>query len=184
MQPSILKSRLVALAAIAGGIVYAFCGAIEATQDFKGTHNTIDSTGEYLVTGGFSLSLILTVWAYRELGRSGSRPRAAMAAVVAQMVLAGLSVISVIRGEDLSIFNVVAPICLLTWLVSSIVIGVGLKKTRAVPKSVAYGLPAIMIATIPLSTIGGPLVTGAFWIAVGAQSLRAEERVVLEPTVA
>jgi hypothetical protein len=184
MNTSILKNRRVALAAVAGGVVYAFNGAIQATQDFGGTHNTIDSTGEYLVTGGFAAALLLTAAAYREFGRMAGRPRAGVVAMVPQLVLAALATTSVINGEDLSIFNVLAPICLLTWLVSSVVIGVGLKKTRAVPKAVAYGLPALFIATIPLSVIGGPLVTGAFWIAVGSQSLRAEERVVLEATTA
>jgi hypothetical protein len=179
MHTPILKSRVVALAALAGGLVYAFCGAIEATQDFKGTHNTIDSTGEYLVTGGFALSLLLTVAAYRALARSAGKPRTGVVAMVPQLVLAGLTTISVIHGEDLSVFNVIAPICLLTWLVASIVIGVALKKTRAVPKVVAIGLPAIMLFTIPLSTIGGPLVTGAFWMAVGGQSLRQEDGVVV-----
>jgi hypothetical protein len=184
MNNKILKSSRTALAAIAGGAVFAFTGAIEATQDFGGTHNTIDSTGEYLVTGGFALALLLTAGAYRELGRTAGRPRAGIVAMVPQLVLAVLSTSSVINGEDLPIFNFLAPICLLTWLVASIVIGVGLKRTRAVPKAVAYALPALFIVTIPLSVIGGPLVTGAFWIAVGSQSLRAEERVVLEATTA
>ena len=174
MTNAILKSRRVAMAAMLGGAVYAFTGAIEATQDFGGTHNTIDSTGEYLVTGGFAAALLLTAAAYRELGRSGGKPRAGVVAVVPQLVLAVLTTISVIRGEDLPIFNVLAPICLLTWLVASIVIGNGLRKTRAVPKAVAIGLPAIFLATIPLSMFGGPLVTGAFWIAVGSLSLREE----------
>jgi hypothetical protein len=54
----------------------------------------------------------------------------------------------------------------------------GLRKTRAVPKAVAFALPAVLITTIPLSVIGGPLVTGAFWIAVGSRSLHAAEPVV------
>jgi hypothetical protein len=178
MLNSILKSRAVAMAAIFGGVVYAFTGAIEATQDFKGTHNTIDSTGEYLVTAGFAVALLLTVAAYKELANTARKPRAGVIAMVPQLVLAVLSTISVIRGEDLPVFNTLAPICLLTWLVASIVIGVALKRTRAVPKAVAIGLPAMMIFTIPLSTIGGPLVTGAFWIAVGSVSLREEQVLV------
>jgi hypothetical protein len=142
---SILKSPRTALAAVLGGAVYAFTGAIEATQDFGGTRNTIDSTGECLVTGGSAVALLLTCSAYRA-----------------------------IRGEDLPIFNTLAPICLLTWLVASIVIGVALKKTRAVAKPVAIGLPAIMLFTIPLSAFGGPLVTGAYWIAIGSLSMREE----------
>lgn len=174
MFNSILKSPRTALAAVLGGAVYAFTGAIEATQDFGGTHNTIDSTGEYLVTGGFAVALLLTCSAYRELGRTAGKPRAGVVSVVPQLILAVLTTISVIRGEDLPIFNTLAPICLLTWLVASIVIGVALKKTRAVPKPVAIGLPAIMLFTIPLSAFGGPLVTGAYWIAIGSLSLREE----------
>jgi hypothetical protein len=179
MNTQILKDRRVALAAIAGGVAYAFNGAIQATQDFGGTHNTIDSTGEYLVTGGFSAALFLTFLAYRDLARSAGRPKAGVLAMVPQLILAVLCIISVIRGEDLPIFNTVAPLCLLTWMAASIFIMVGLRKARAVPKAVAYAMPAILIATIPLSVIGGPLATGVFWIAVGSRSLRAVEPVVV-----
>jgi hypothetical protein len=39
---------------------------------------------------------------------------------------------------------------------------------RAVARWISLGLPLAYIATIPASRVGGGLVAGAFWIAVGA----------------
>jgi hypothetical protein len=155
------------LAAVAGGAAFAFCGAIQATQDFGGTHNTIDSTAEYLVTGALPVALALTIPMYHLFGRLAGAPRAALAAMGAQAVLALMCVISVINGADASFFNAVAPVCLLTWLGGSVVLTRGLRRTGAVPAPVAFALPALLIATFMLSPIGGAMLTGAYWIAVG-----------------
>ena len=161
--------RSIALGAVVSGAAFAVCGAINATQDFGGTHNPIDSTGEYLVTGALALALFLIAPLYRLLGQLADRPKAGLAAAGAQIVLGLLSATSVLNGEDLAVFNVLAPICLLTWLVASIVLTVGLRRTNAVPKAVAYALPAVLFVTFPLSPLGGPLLTGAFFLAIGTQ---------------
>lgn len=160
------------LAAIAGGAAYMFNGALQATQDFEGTHNTIDTTAEYLVTGGFVASMLLVAPMWLLLGRLAGTPRAAVAAAVPQVVLGLMATLSIANGEDPAFFNAVAPVCLLTWFVSSFVIARGLRRTNAVPKPVALALPALMIVTFPLSVVGGPLVAGAFWIAVATQMHR------------
>jgi hypothetical protein len=163
-------SRTTALSAAAGGAAFAFTGAIQAVHgEFGGTHNTIDSTAEYLVTGGFAAAMLLIGPVYRSLGRMAGTPRAGVAAMAAQMLLGALAATSVVRGEDLPVFNVAAPICLLTWLVSSVLIARGLRRTHAVPKAVALALPALFVTTIPLAAIGGPLLTGAYWMAVGSR---------------
>ncbi len=165
-----------ALAAVLGGATYAFNGALQVTHggDFGGTHNTIDSTAEYLVTGSLPISLALTIPAYAALGRLARAPRAAAAAIAPQIVLALMCVVSVLNGEDASFFNAVAPVCLLTWLVASAILGRRLHALRAVPKPVAIALPLLLIATFPLSPLGGPLLTGAFWVAIGAHALREQ----------
>lgn len=161
--------RTAGLAAIAGGAAYAFAGAIQAVHGgFGGDHNTIDSTAEYLVTGALPVSIALTIPAYRALAQLGRAPRAGLAAIVAQAVLALMTVVSVVNGEDAAVFNAVAPLCLLTWLVGSVVIARGLTKTGAVPRPLAIALPLLLIATFPLSPVGGPLLTGAFWLATGS----------------
>jgi hypothetical protein len=164
-----------ALAAVLGGLVYAFVGAIQVTHDFGGTHNTIDSTAEYLVTGALPLAVLLTAPAYRVLGRLAGSPRTALIATVPQLIIGAMCVISVINGEDASFFNAVAPLCLLTWLVSSIVLGVKLRRTNAVPKAVAIAIPLLVPITFMLSPIGGGMLTGAFWMTLGTHALREGE---------
>lgn len=161
--------------AIAGGAAYAVMGALQATHgDFGGTHNTIDSTAEYLVTGAFGAGLLFTGPAYAALGRLAGKPKAGLAALVPHVVLGLMSLLSVVRGEDAAFFNAVAPLALLTILVSSVVIAVALKRTAAVPKGVAYALPALIVAVILLSPIGGGLLAGAFWIVAGTRAARGD----------
>src|SRR5829696_7435245 len=162
------KNNIRSVAAAVGGAVFAFTGALQATQDFAGTHNTIDTTAEYLVTGALPIALALTIPMYLLLGRLARTPRARIVAVVPQFVLALMCVISVINGEDASFFNAVAPICLATWLGASVVIARGLRRTRAVPAAVAFALPALLITTFILSPIGGAMLTGAYWIAAAS----------------
>lgn len=161
--------RTSALLAVAGGAAFVFTGALQATQDFGGTHNTIDSTAEYLVTGGFAAAQLLTAQIHRHLGRMGDAARAGLAVAVALTVLGSISAYSTVNGEDASFFNVVAPLCLLTWLAGSVMIARGLRRTEAVPKAVALALPALFVTTIPLSVIGGPLLTGVYWMVVGSR---------------
>ena len=166
IKPSLHTS---ALAAVAGGAAFAFTGALQATHEFGGTHNTIDSTAEYLVTAGFAAAQLLTAQIYRHLGRMGDAARAGLAVAVALTVLGTMSASSVVMGEDAAFFNAVAPLCLLTWLGGSVLIARGLRRSHAVPNAVAIGLPLTFVTTIPLSMIGGPLLTGVYWMVVGAR---------------
>jgi hypothetical protein len=167
------RLNITALAALAGGAVYFVLGAIHATHgDFGGTHNTIDSTAEYIVTGGFAIALFLTASGYRVFGALAGTPRAGAVAMAPQLVIGAMCVVSVINGEDPAFFNAVAPVCVLTWLVSSIVIARGLKRTGAVSPRVAIAFGALPVVTLALSPLGGPLLTGAFWVAVATHALR------------
>ncbi len=166
------RSHITALGALIAGAVYAFNGALQVTNDFSGSHNTLDSTAEYLVTGSLPVSLLATIPAYLAFGHLARAPRVAAAAIAPQVVLALMCVFSVLNGEDGSFFNAVAPVCLLTWLVSSSVLAVRLRRAGAVPKPVAIALPLLIVTTFPLSIVGGPLLTGAFWLAIGSHALR------------
>jgi len=167
------RLHITLLAALAGGAAYVFTGALQATHgDFGGSHNTLDSTAEYLVTAGFAAALFLTAPAYRVLGALAGAPRAGIAAMAPQLVIGVMCVVSVLNGEDPAVFNAVAPLCILTWLVSSIVLGVKLKRNGAVPAAVAVAVPLLLVTTIVLSIVGGPLLTGAFWLVVAGHALR------------
>ena len=175
------RLHITLLAALAGGAAYVFTGAIQATHgDFGGTHNTLDSNAEYLVTAGFAAALFLTAPAYRVLGALAGAPRIGIVAMVPQLVIGAMCVVSVLNGEDPAFFNAVAPLCILIWLVSSLVLGVKLKRNGAVPPAVAIAIPLLLVTTIALSIVGGPLLTGAFWLAAATHVLReGTPRVVL-----
>jgi hypothetical protein len=49
----------------------------------------------------------------------------------------------------------------------SIVLAVALKRTGRVSAFVAIGLPVAWVATIPLATLGGGVIAGAYYLAVG-----------------
>ena len=171
------------LTTIAAGAVFAFSGAIQATHSFDADEMKINSTAEYLVTGALPISLVLLVPMYLLLGRLAGRPKAGRVAVGAMLALALITTSSVIRGEDLQIFQVVAPLSLVTWLGASVILARGLLRTGALPKAVAYAIPALLVVTFPLASIGGPLVTGAFWIALALRMAR-EPRALAQPAVA
>ena len=167
------RLNITALAALAGGAVYFVLGAIHATHgDFGGTHNTLDSTAEYIVTAGFAVALFCTAGAYRLLGTLAAAPRAAAAAMAGQLVIGAMCVVSVINGEDPAFFNAVAPVCVLAWLVGSIVVAVKLKRLGVVSPRVAVAFALLPVVTLALSPIGGPLLTGTFWLAVATHALR------------
>jgi hypothetical protein len=169
-----LRSHLTALTALVGGAAYAFTGAIRVTHGdpATGTHNTLDDTAEYLVTGALPVALFGTAMAYVLLGRLAGAPRVGVAAVVPQVVLALMCIVSVVNGEDASFFNALAPLSLLTWLIASIVLALRLRRAATVPAPVAIVLPLLLVTTFPLNAVGGALITGAFWMALATHVLR------------
>jgi hypothetical protein len=52
------------------------------------------------------------------------------------------------------------------WLAGSIHLAVALHKARRVPRWVAIGLPLAQVFALPLSAVGGGLVTGGYFITV------------------
>ena len=71
------RLHITALAALVGAAAYAFAGMIQVAQGdpATGTHNTIDSTAEYLVTGALPVALFGTILASLALGRLAVAPR-------------------------------------------------------------------------------------------------------------
>ena len=61
----------------------------------------------------------------------------------------------------------VAPVTNAAWLIGSIILAVSLKRAGRVPAAVAVGLPLAWVATIPLATVGGGVIAGAYYLAVG-----------------
>jgi hypothetical protein len=62
---------------------------------------------------------------------------------------------------------VTAPLTNAAWLLGSIIIAVSLKRASRVTTAVAVGLPIAWAATIPLSTLGGGVIGGAYYLPIG-----------------
>ena len=92
---------------------------------------------------------------------------AAMAAAAGTAVLGVTSITSIVNGHDLGMFNVIAPLTNGAWLAASVIIAVSLKRAGTVRNAVALGLPLAWVATIPLATVGGGVLSGAYYLAIG-----------------
>ena len=158
--------RAAALAAIAGGITWAVSGPLQLAG--VNEHETqVVTVGEHILIGLFSLSLILTAAGVLALGRHARDNRGAKVAAAAMVLLALTATTSNVNGEDMSFFPIVASLTNLAWLGGSIALAVSLYRTGRVSKPVAIGLPFVQVFALPLSIVGGGLIAGAYWVAVG-----------------
>jgi hypothetical protein len=66
---------------------------------------------------------------------------------------------------------VVAPITNALWLFGSIALAVSLKRAGSVPRWVYLCLPLVWVGGIPLSTLGGGLISGAYLLTLGYTQL-------------
>ena len=161
-----LLHRIAAPAAMAASAALFVAGVINATHHQSST-TTTHGAAEHASLGGFGLSLILLVPAVLYLGRLAGRNRFAIASSIGMTVLGLLTVVSNVRGEDPSFFGAVAVPTNLAWLVGYVAIAISLKRRRVVPTAVAVGLPVSWFFTIPVGSVGGTIVAGAYWLVVG-----------------
>jgi hypothetical protein len=177
--------RFAAIAAMAGGSAWAVTGAIHLTGPDELSTSAVESTLDHLMLGMFSVALILTVPAVLALARQARTPRFGHVAAVGQVALAIAATTSNIAGEDPVFFLVVAPIANLMWLAGTIGLAASLRRADAISKPVAFLLPAVQVFCLPLSVMGGGLIGGAIWIAVGyLMSVGALRRSEVAPAVA
>lgn len=177
--------RFAAIAAMVGGSAWAVTGAIQLTGNDDLHTTEIESALEHVMLGMFSVALLLTVPAVLALARQARSPRPGQVAAAGQVALAIAATTSNIAGHDPAFFLVVAPIANLMWLAGTIGLAVSLRRAGAVSKPVAFLLPAVQVFCLPLSVVGGGLIGGAIWIAVGyLMSVGALRRTEVAPAVA
>ena len=172
-----MKTRILHIAPLFGALAYAIVAVVELAHGGfdQSTNHTINSTAEYVVTAGFAAALMLTAPGYLALGRRFGAVRASQVIVAATLILSVTTWTSVIRGADAGFFDVLAPLCIVTWLGASIALAVAARR-RGASLGFAIALPALVLATIPLAQVGGGLITAAFW---AAQTVRPAPRPVL-----
>jgi hypothetical protein len=154
----------------AGALVAAAAFAVGA--GIHVTHGSFDSelttTVDYANDMAFSLGLAGCAAAALGLGRRIDAPRWALVASVAGplLVLAGV-VAGLALGHSPSWFAAVGIPGNLAWLAGLIGLGRAGRRSRALPRWVAYALPLSWFALLPFGEFGGSLLTAAVWGYVG-----------------
>jgi hypothetical protein len=172
---------------LAGGALVAG-GLTEIVHSQRHAGNNVVGTAGYLTLSFFVVALICMAPSFVALARSakpGIAQKAAVAAAAGTFVLGVTSITSLVNGSDLALFNVVAPVTNAAWLFGSIALAVALKRAGRVSTLIVAGLPLAWVATIPLATVGGGVVAGAYYLAVGYllanDAIERGARVVTQP---
>lgn len=165
-----ITDKLAGHAAILAGAAFAAGGITEIIHSQRHAGNRVVGVAGYLVLSFFIVALVSAAPSFLALARrasSGAATKAAVAAAAGTAVLGLTSIASIVNGRDLGLFNIVAPLTNGAWLVGSIILAVALKRAGRVPTAVAIGLPITWVATIPLATVGGGVISGAYYLALG-----------------
>ena len=180
-----ISDALAGRAAMLAGAAATAGGVTEIVHSQRHAGSNVVGVAGYLTLSFFAVFLISVAPSFLALARrarSGAAVKAAVAAGAGTLVLGLTSITSLINGHDLGIFNVVAPLTNGAWLVGSIVIAVSLKRAGKVSTAVAIGLPIAWLATIPLATVGGGVIAGAYYLAISY--LLANDAIERRPRVA
>ncbi|MBV9685016.1 MAG: hypothetical protein JO286_01355 [Solirubrobacterales bacterium] len=167
---SSITDKLAGRAAVLGGAALTAGGITEIVHSQRHAGNRVIGVAGYLALSFFVVALISIAPSFLALARRarpGLAMKAALAAAAGTTVLGVTSITSIVNGHDLALFNVLAPLTNGAWLLGSVVIAVSLKRAGTVPTPVAVGLPLAWVATIPLATIGGGVLSGAYYLAIG-----------------
>ena len=165
-----ISNRLAGRAAMLAGAAAAAGGVTEIVHSQRHAGNNVVGVAGHLTLSFFVVALIAMAPVFVALGqyaRRGIAQKAALAAAAGTLVLGVTSITSLVNGHDLGLFNVVAPLTNAAWLFGSIIIAVSLKRTGKVTTAVAVGLPISWAAMIPLATVGGGVIAGAYYLAIG-----------------
>ena len=165
-----ISNTLAGRAAMLGGAALAAGGITQIVHSQRHSGNSVVGVAGYLSLSFFVVALIAIAPSFIALARSarpGVAQKGAVAAAAGTAVLGLTSITSLVYGHDLGLFNVVAPVTNAAWFFGSIVLAVALKRAGKVSGWVAIGLPVAWVATIPLATLGGGVIAGAYFLAGG-----------------
>jgi hypothetical protein len=177
------SSRLAAAGAALGGAAFAVAGALQATG-LNWEENTVETPLQHLTMALFAMGLVAVIPTLAALARyARGRGRYGWVAIaVGQFVVAAAATVSNVRGVDAAWFPAVAVPANGLWVVGTFVLAFALWRARLVSRLVAAGLIVAYVGAIPAATIGGAIVTGCYWLAVGyLLTLGALERGDLRP---
>jgi hypothetical protein len=156
-------------AAMVAGTAFAAEGVVQLVHPQNSGSKVVGLAG-HLVISFFIVALITMAPAVIALGRYARPGRAEKiaSAVAASTTLLGLtSITSLAMSHDGVWFNVIAPLTNAVWLFGSIALAVSLKRAGRVATAIGVGLPVAWIGTIPMATVGGGLISGAYFLTLG-----------------
>ena len=164
----LISPRLAAAGALVGGAAFAVAGALQATG-LDWNENTVETPLQHVTMVFIAVALVALVPAVAALGRSaGGRLRLGWVGIaVGQFTIAAASTVSNVRGVDAAWFPAVAVAANAVWILGTFALAIGLYRSRRVPRLVAVGLVAAYLGAIPFGMVGGGLVTGCYWLAIG-----------------
>jgi hypothetical protein len=167
---SSISDSLAGRAALLAGAAATAGGVTQIVHPQRHSGNNVVGVAGYLTLSFFVVFLLSFAPSFPALARrarSGLAVKAAVAAAAGMLVLGFTAITSLINGRDLGMFNVIAPLTNAAWLFGSIIIAVSLKRAGKVSTAVAVGLPIAWVATIPLATVGGGVIAGVYYLAIG-----------------
>jgi hypothetical protein len=159
-----ISTRTAATAALAAGVAICVFGILSISDSQSAENTTVGI--EHVILGGLTLTLVLLIPVVLHLGRLAGKPRAAAVTVTGQALLATLTVVSNVRGEDPAFFDAVAAPSNLLILGGLIALAIGLRRSGVLSRFLAIGLPASWILTLGLGGVFAPI-AGAYWLAIG-----------------
>jgi hypothetical protein len=186
-----ITDKFAGRAAILGGAALAAGGVTEIVHSQRGAGSQVAGVAGYLTLSLFTVALLAIAPSFIALARR-ARSRvtgwAALAAAAGTTILGLTSITSIVNGHDLALFNVLAPLTNAAWLLGSVILAVSLKRARTVPAAVAIGLPLTWAATIPLATVGGGVIAGAYYLTIGylmaSDAIDRADRAATQPRTA
>ena len=164
-------------------MAFAVAGALQATG-LDWTENAVETPLQHLTMALFAVGLVTVIPSVAALARlaTGRGRYGWVGIAVGQAGVAASSTVSNIRGVDAAWFPAAAVAANLLWVVGTVALAGGLWRARLVPRFVAGGLVVAYLGAIPMSSIGGGIVTGSYWLAVGyLLALGALERPTVQP---
>ena len=165
-----ISDRFAGRAASLAGVALTAGGVTEIIHSQRHAGNRVVGVAGYLTLSFFVVALISLAPSFIALARrarTSAITKAAVAAAGGTAILGVTSITSIVNGHDLGMFNMIAPLTNGAWLVASVVIAVALKRAGTVRSAVAVGLPLAWVATIPLATLGGGVLSGVYYLAIG-----------------
>jgi hypothetical protein len=183
-----ISNSLAGRSAMLAGCALAADGVVQVLHSQKNAGSRVVGLAGNLNLAFVALALVAMAPAFVALARyarSAAAEKAAVAGAGGTVLLAIGCLSSIINQHDLAVFPAIAGVANLAWLGGSIVLAVTLKRGGRVPTAVALGLPITWIFTIPLATLGGCVVSGAYFLTVGYLLVNQaiDRRLTAEPVV-